>query len=451
MTGNSTLSRVIAVILTFALLLAALFGLSELVKRKASYIQYADFFDEKQNFDVLFFGTSHVLDAVQPMKLWKDHGFLSYNFGGHANAIATTYWAAQLALEYTTPSVLVMDCFDITEEAKTSRNSFSYVHLSLDAFPISRTKIRAVKDLLQDEEIDRLIAEEKLINEENVAVIGQEEERDPITLLWPFSVYHNRWSALGRSDFRPVRNVQKGAETTVGVYKPLDRRQVPPDEKLEKDTVSIAYLEKLITDCQARGIEVLLTYLPFTATEAEQREAHRLYDIAEEYGVKYLNFLDLGVVDYETDCYDDTHLNRSGAEKVTAYLGDYLAAHYTLSDHRNDPAYASWHGDYETWRTYQHALLREEDQLFRYLMLLANETCSFELSLGDSRLFAAEPYGKLLRNIGIDEEYPTVPLPGADLEIRVRDLETGEEFDVVQGTFELNTAGELIDVKLRHV
>ena len=45
MTGNSTLSRVIAVILTFALLLAALFGLSELVKRKASYIQYADFFD----------------------------------------------------------------------------------------------------------------------------------------------------------------------------------------------------------------------------------------------------------------------------------------------------------------------------------------------------------------------------------------------------------------------
>ena len=167
--------------------------------------------------------------------------------------------------------------------------------------------------------------------------------------------------------------------------------------------------------------------------------------------MKYLNFLDLGVVDYETDCYDDTHLNRSGAEKVTTYLGDYLAAHYTLSDHRNDPAYASWHGDYETWRTFQHALLREEDQLFRYLMLLANETCSFELTLGDDRLFAAEPYGKLLRNIGIDEKYPTVTLPGADLEIRVRDLDTGEEFDAVQGTFELNTAGELIDVKLRHV
>ena len=451
MTGNSTLSRVVTVILTLALLLAALFGLSELVKRKASYIQYADFFDEKQNFDVLFFGTSHVMDAVQPMELWKDHGFLSYNFGGHANAVATTYWAAQMALEYTTPTILVMDCFDITEEAKTSRNSFSYVHLSLDAFPISRTKIRAVKDLLHDEEIDRLIAEEKLINEENVAVIGQEEERDPITLLWPFSVYHNRWSALGRSDFRPVRNVQKGAETMVGVYKPFEMRQVPAEEKLEKDTVSIEYLEKLITDCQTRGIDVLLTYLPFTATEIEQREAHRLYDIAEEYGVGYLNFLDLGIVDYETDCYDDSHLNRSGAGKVTAYLGAYLASHYEIPDHRDDPAYASWYRDYETYRAYQHSLLQGEDQLFRYLMLLANKNLSFELSLGNDRLFAEEPYGKLLRNIGIEEGYPTVTLPDADLEIRVRDLDTGEVFDAVQGTFELNSAGELINVNLRHI
>ena len=84
-------------------------------------------------------------------------------------------------------------------------------------------------------------------------------------------------------------------------------------------------------------------------------------------------------------------------------------------------------------------------------MLLANDNCAFELSLGDDRIFAAEPYGKLLRNIGIDEGYPTVTLPGADLEIRVRDPETGEEFDAVQGTFELNTAGELINVKLRHI
>ncbi|MBQ9662838.1 MAG: hypothetical protein IJV40_06775 [Oscillospiraceae bacterium] len=451
MTRNSTLSRVLAVILTLLLLLTALFGLSELVKRKSSYIQYADFFDEEQNFDVLFLGTSHMLDAVYPMELWKDHGFLSYNFGGNANALATTYWAAQMALEYTTPSVLVVDCFDITEEAKTSRNSFSYVHLSLDAFPISRTKIRAVQDLLHDEEVERLIAEEKLINEANVALIGQEEERDPITLLWPFSVYHNRWSSLGRSDFRPPRNVQKGAETMVGVYKPAEMKQVPANEKLERDTVSIAYLERLITDCQARGIEVLLTYLPFTADETEQLEAHRLYDIAEKYGVDYLNFLDLNVVDEQTDCFDHSHLNCSGAEKVTAYLGDYLTSHYELPDHRDDPAYASWYEDYERYRAFQHSLLQEQDQFARYLMLLANDSYTFELSLGDNRVFTVPMYRNLLQNIGIDADHPIVPLNDADLEIRVYDRDTGAEVDAIRGNFVMNTAGELTGVSIYHL
>ena len=80
----------------------------------------------------------------------------------------------------------------------------------------------------------------------------------------------------------------------IGVRKPVETVQVPADVKLEKDTVSIEYLEKLITDCQARGINILLTYLPFPASEEEQLEAHRLYDIALQYDVGYLNFLDLG-------------------------------------------------------------------------------------------------------------------------------------------------------------
>ena len=451
MTRNIVCRRVLAVVLTLVLLIAALYGLSEITKRKSSYTQYADFFDEKQNFDVLFFGTSHMMDAVHPMELWKDFGFLSYNCGGHSNAVATSYWTAQLALEYTTPSVVVIDGYGITGEAKTSLNSFSYVHLSMDAFPLSRTKIRAVYDLLDDPEVERLIANNELITEEG-AWVGQEEARDPIVLLWPFTVYHNRWSSLGRSDFRPPRNIQKGAETMVAVGDPDEMPRVPKDEKLEGDTVSIAYLEKLITDCRSRGIDVLLTYLPFPANEEEQREAHRLYDIAEEFNVNYLNFLDLDVVDFQTDCYDwNSHVNRSGAGKVTAFLGDYLTSHYKLPDHRDDPAYSSWDEDYERYRTFQHSLLQNQNDFSIYLMLLANKNLSFELSLGDDRVFTHPSYQRLLKNIGIDVDYPVVFLPDTDLEIRVYDRDTGEEVDAVRGTFTLDTAGNLTGVKLGHM
>lgn len=39
------------------------------------------------------------------------------------------------------------------------------------------------------------------------------------------------------------------------------------------------------------------------------------------------------------------HMNFKGARKVTAYLGKYLNKHYSLPDHREDPAYDSWNQD----------------------------------------------------------------------------------------------------------
>lgn len=62
-----------------------------IVARKDSYFKYEPFFKQEENFDVLFMGTSHVLNAVYPMELWNDYGIVSYNFGGHGNYLPTTY------------------------------------------------------------------------------------------------------------------------------------------------------------------------------------------------------------------------------------------------------------------------------------------------------------------------------------------------------------------------
>jgi hypothetical protein len=62
------------------------------MERKASDFKYANFFEQDEDFDVLFFGTSHVINGIFPMELWNDYGIVSYNFGGHGNEIATSYW-----------------------------------------------------------------------------------------------------------------------------------------------------------------------------------------------------------------------------------------------------------------------------------------------------------------------------------------------------------------------
>lgn len=67
---------------------------------------------------MLFMGTSHVLNAVYPMELWNDYGIVSYNFGGHGNYLPTTYCIMKNALEYTTPKLMVIDCFFLGQNKK---------------------------------------------------------------------------------------------------------------------------------------------------------------------------------------------------------------------------------------------------------------------------------------------------------------------------------------------
>ena len=141
-------ARIIGCLLTICLTIGLLASVTDLTERKASDSKYADFFQDR-DYDVLFMGTSHVINGVFPMELWNEYGITSYNFGGHSNQIPTTYWVMENALDYVTPKVIVIDCLTLSSEHKCAEE-FSFLHLSMDAFPLSLTKIRAIWDLLDD-------------------------------------------------------------------------------------------------------------------------------------------------------------------------------------------------------------------------------------------------------------------------------------------------------------
>ena len=67
-------------IVTVVLLLLMLGYCTELVERKASEKKFEDFYKQEADFDVLFFGTSHVVNAILPMELWNEYGMVSYNY-----------------------------------------------------------------------------------------------------------------------------------------------------------------------------------------------------------------------------------------------------------------------------------------------------------------------------------------------------------------------------------
>lgn len=387
------LKRVLSCIILVCLVGMSMNYLIKLMERKDSISKYTDFFSQKEDFDVLFMGSSHVVNGVFPMELWNDYGIVSYNMGGHANQMATTYWVMKNTLDYTTPKLMVIDGAHLEFNIKTGY-SFSNIHMSFDAFPLSRNKIAAIRDLLDDEGIAQKAEQ---------GDVSDLDQRTESSILWNYSVYHSRWTELEHGDFYPELSKEKGAESRIAVAAPREIRPVPPDSLMEEDTLGVQYLCKMIDECQKQGIEVLLVYLPFPPQEQDFQNANRMYRIAEEYGVNYINFLDMNIVDYSTDCYDEgSHLNPSGARKVTSYLGQYIMAHYEIPDQRMNDAYADWYDSYEEYRDFKTDKLLEQQELDCYLMLLADKSLDVMIELYDPSVWGDARYCSLFRNLGID-------------------------------------------------
>ncbi|MBO4458814.1 MAG: hypothetical protein J5802_13945 [Butyrivibrio sp.] len=325
-------------IIFFVLILGFLLYASTIVlRRKDSLYKYADFFKlaKEDQIDVLFLGSSHVINAVNPAVLYDEYGYTSYNMGGHGSLLQATYWELMESLEYTTPKWVVVDAYmiekdyrylddrDANPDDNEVNTSIEQLHLNMDVWPLNKTKIAAVKDLILDKDIQR-------------------------EFLVDFSVYHNRWEYITEDDFKSVvgsesRNELFGAEMRYDVETAPPICAAPEKgETLENQTVGEEYLAAIIEECKKRNINVLVTYLPFAPETKDIVAATSAGQIAKSCGVPYLNMLNDDVIDIYKDLNDHGHLNAVGASKVTCTIGEWLSKNSKLEDHRNDSNYAYW-------------------------------------------------------------------------------------------------------------
>ena len=203
------MKRICCCLIATGLLMVSLGWLTDLMERKFSVFKFHNFFDKSKDFDVLFFGTSHVHNGILPMELWDDYGIASYNCGGNGNVIPTIYWTMKNTLDYAEPKLVVIDGYLLNLDIKTNR--FSDVHGSMDAFPLNRTKLAAIWDLLHDEKMEEQIRQ---------GTCADAAERKSLNLLWDFSVYHSRWSELEKNDFLTEYSKEAGAEAIYAVAVP---------------------------------------------------------------------------------------------------------------------------------------------------------------------------------------------------------------------------------------
>ena len=365
-------ARVAKGALFFALLFVCVAAVSRLLLRKESLVRYSGLIDNPTAYDVIFLGNSHGVNAVQPMELWDDYGISAYNMCNYGNTITLSYWMLENAIACgARPRLVVLDVDDVQRRAKVP-GSPSEVHTALDAFPLSRTKIAAIEDMMSDPN-DRTNPDEK-----DLRYVDIKWE-----YYWPLGLYHERWGELGSGDLSWQPDIRRGGRDDVGIAVPNDYEIIEDSDRDEGDGFGYEYLQRLIATCRERGIDVLLTNYPFPAVEECQRAANTVAPIASYYGVGFLNFVSMdSVVDYRTDCLDgDSHLNPSGARKVTDFLGRYIAAHYDIPDRRGQAGYEQWDVDFDAYTAQKLDLMRAYSNVKVALMLLHDADLSAVIAM----------------------------------------------------------------------
>lgn len=271
----------------------------------------------EQDIDVLFFGSSH-MGIISPVELWKDYGIVSYNMYNDGNSMKRNLATLRLALEYTHPKLVVIDVEGWWKEPDFYEEPGTY-HYALGNFPLSLKKIKVVKQLTDDKNIQK-------------------------ELLFDFYRYHSRWQEIERDDFIPQEDIYMGANVVFGITQIPEIVQSPKEAVYVDEKSNPSTLVEIINECKSRNIEVMCTCLPFGASEREQMRFHSLNDILKQYEVPFVNFLDEPLfVSSEYDFSDNSHLNTFGGIKVGNALAEIIKEEFSIPDRRQDPLYADWY------------------------------------------------------------------------------------------------------------
>lgn len=323
------MKRTLRVALWVAALIACLLLADRVTRRDDSERKYGPFFADEQGFDVLLLGTSRMLDGVSPMELWRDYGITSYNMANSSECLDVTEWVLRIALEKHAPKVAVIDVYYIGRRVDDAW-TYPYRHLFLDAVPLSPLKVQAVRATLP--------------------------QSSYLEFLMPFSLYHGRWEEMLSGTTERLIDCEPfmmGSELRIGRTVPEHFERTT--EQNEQELPGTPALRRIAALCRERGIQPVFVAIPAPISRQEQMDVNGVALVAEELNVPFVNLFDVeGLVDFETDCYDEVgHMNPDGASKVTAYLGDWLASHCELEDRRGAPGSEAWDerlAQYEAYR-----------------------------------------------------------------------------------------------------
>ncbi len=299
----ATRSIIFLLILTFALKIFS--SLSIAMGYNANplfnYSGYSIFQEPDNSVDVLAIGDSNVYSGIFPLIWWEQDGFTGYTWGQASQRIPETYEYLKQIYKHQKPSIVLIDGNNLFRDKTDIANLDSITKAKLATF---------------------------------FPVISFHKNLNPHKIK---NIWGNRYSVMKGYYYR---------KSTHKVHKKKHRMKFTRKTWKIND-ISASTFEKCIHYCKRQGsIPVLISVPNYNGWNYRKHNA--LQQIADK---NKINFIDLNLelkknINWKKDTVDgDDHLNIKGAQKTTAYLGEYLKNEYGLPDRRGDQKYKQWDND----------------------------------------------------------------------------------------------------------
>lgn len=294
-----------------------------------------EYYDSEPCHDVVFFGDCEFYESVNPAVIWSEYGIPCYVRGSSQQLIWHSYYFLLETLKYETPSVVV---FNAVEMKIGEVQHEEYTRLTLDGMRLSGYKLKSAKMSLTEGE-------------------------SLLSYVFPLLRYHGRWKELSGED---IKYIFKRDTVSCNGYLPMSGTKAktsaaapPPLLDPSLPEVCWTYLDLMRETCVENGITFVIFKAPTDTWHYPWYPEwdEQLKEYADKNVVAYVNSIALAAeigTDWNTDSYDGgDHMNMTGAEKVSRFIGGWLRDNCGLADRRNDPEFgasAEWQEVVERYR-----------------------------------------------------------------------------------------------------
>lgn len=396
-----TIVRRILKITSFALIFSVLFYACQSVLKQPwvaeedLYTQNIDFENQpKDSIDVLYFGTSELFAAVDPMITYSSEGITGYNFATTYKSAVTAYYQLLYALKHQSPKVVACD----------------FEALFVDSLPTDVEPLyRKIYETMPDKEIKKQLLDE---------IMQLDPSQDYLSWKFPLLRYHSLWSNLQKANFAPncrydgsYPSYKKGAlmrsdNFNGDIFKITPALWEPDGSHNELSDISVKYYDMFIEECKSRNIKVVGLIPPkiySAATLTSRWDTIKKYFDSRAVGCLNYNSYDqisrMGL-NLNDHYYDSAHLNTLGSVVFSKTLAADLKNEYNLEGHKNDVTVSThWDAAYESFKE---EIPRMQPNLSKCLLMISELNLNALIYINDESAVNYEKYYTALSNQGID-------------------------------------------------